>query len=93
MLAIARALMARPKLLLMDEPSLGLAPKIVAQIFQIIREIQQRGATILLVEQNAHMALRVANRAYVMQTGRIVLEGSGEELLRSEEVRKAYLGE
>jgi branched-chain amino acid transport system ATP-binding protein len=93
MLAIGRALMARPQLLLLDEPSLGLAPLVVQTIFTIIREINAQGTTILLVEQNAHMALRVAHRGYVMQTGRVVLSGSGAELLASPEVRAAYLGE
>jgi branched-chain amino acid transport system ATP-binding protein len=92
MLAIARALMGRPKLLLLDEPSLGLAPLIVRQIFQIIREINRHGATILLVEQNAHMALTVANRGYVMQTGRIILSDKAANLLENAEVKKAYLG-
>jgi len=92
MLAIARALMGRPKLLLLDEPSLGLAPLIVRQIFQIIREINRNGATILLVEQNAHMALMVANRGYVMQTGRIILSDKAANLLENAEVKKAYLG-
>jgi branched-chain amino acid transport system ATP-binding protein len=93
MLAIGRALMARPQLLLLDEPSLGLAPLVVQTIFAIIREINAQGTTILLVEQNAHMALRVAQRGYVMQTGQIVLEDSGANLLASPEVRAAYLGE
>ncbi len=92
MLAIARAMMARPRLLLMDEPSLGLAPQIVQVIFRIIREINAAGTTILLVEQNAHMALKVANRAYVLEVGRIVMEGSAQELAASDAVRKAYLG-
>ncbi len=92
MLAIARALMGRPKLLLLDEPSLGLAPLIVRQIFQIIREINRNGATILLVEQNAHMALTVANRGYVLQTGRIILSDKAANLLENAEVKKAYLG-
>ena len=91
MLAIARALMGRPRLLLLDEPSLGLAPLIVKQIFQVIRDINKDGVTVLLVEQNAFHALRLASRAYVMATGRIVLQGTGEELLANEEVRKAYL--
>ena len=92
MLAIGRALMSRPRLLLLDEPSLGLAPLVVKQIFAVIREINlERGITIFLVEQNAHHALRLAHRGYVMQTGRIVLEGSGAELLANEEVRAAYL--
>jgi branched-chain amino acid transport system ATP-binding protein len=93
MLAIGRALMARPQLLLLDEPSLGLAPLVVQTIFAIIREINAQGTTILLVEQNAHMALRVAQRGYVMQTGQIVLEDSGANLLARPEVRAAYLGE
>lgn len=93
MLAIGRALMARPQLVLMDEPSMGLAPLLVETIFEIIREINQSGTTILLVEQNAHMALSIAHRAYVLETGRIVLEGSARELVDNPEVRKAYLGE
>ena len=92
MLAIARALMARPKLLMMDEPSLGLAPKIVEVIFQVIREINNQGTTILLVEQNAGMALEVAQRAYVMEVGEIRMEGPAAALAASDEVRKAYLG-
>ncbi|CAG0997084.1 High-affinity branched-chain amino acid transport ATP-binding protein LivF [Phycisphaerales bacterium] len=92
MLAMARALQARPKLLLLDEPSLGLAPQIVQLIFRIIREINAAGTTILLVEQNAHMALQVANRAYVLEVGRIVMEGDAKELAKSDAVRKAYLG-
>jgi branched-chain amino acid transport system ATP-binding protein len=92
MLAIGRALMARPKLLLMDEPSLGLAPFLVREIFRIIMDLKQEGRTILLVEQNARKALQCADRAYVMETGRIVLEGSGEHLLHSPEVEQAYLG-
>ena len=93
MLAIGRALMGRPRLLLLDEPSLGLAPFLVRDIFAIIRDINQQGTTILLVEQNAHMALRIARRAYVMETGVITIEGDAGELLASEDVRKAYLGE
>ncbi len=93
MLAIARALMARPTLLLLDEPSLGLAPLIVQQIFQIIREINAQGTTVFLVEQNAHMALSIANRGYVMETGNIVLVDEAKRLLSNETVRKAYLGE
>jgi branched-chain amino acid transport system ATP-binding protein len=93
MLAIGRALMARPQLVLMDEPSMGLAPLLVETIFEIIREINQSGTTILLVEQNAHMALSIAHRAYVLETGRVVLEGSARELVDNPEVRKAYLGE
>jgi branched-chain amino acid transport system ATP-binding protein len=93
MLAIGRALMAEPRLLLLDEPSLGLAPNLVQSIFATIRKINAEGVTILLVEQNAHMALRVASRGYVMETGRIVMEGTTEELLDAPEVREAYLGE
>ncbi|HEX4412104.1 MAG TPA: ABC transporter ATP-binding protein [Lacipirellulaceae bacterium] len=92
MLAIARALVARPKLLMLDEPSLGLAPQLVRTIFQVIREINQAGTTILLVEQNANMALQVAHRAYVIEVGRICMEGPAAELAASDEVRKAYLG-
>jgi branched-chain amino acid transport system ATP-binding protein len=92
MLAVARGLMARPKLLLLDEPSLGLAPVIVQQLFATIREIHARGTTILLVEQNAHMALSVAHRGYVLETGKMKIEGSPKELLGNEEVRAAYLG-
>ncbi len=93
MLAIGRALMARPKVLLLDEPSMGLSPILVETIFGIIRDINRRGTTILLVEQNARMALQVAHRGYVLQTGRIVLHDSGPDLLRSDLVRKSYLGE
>jgi branched-chain amino acid transport system ATP-binding protein len=92
MLAIARALVARPKLLMLDEPSLGLAPQLVRSIFQVIREINREGTTILLVEQNANMALQVANRAYVIEVGQIRMEGPAQELAASDEVRKAYLG-
>ena len=92
MLAISRALMARPRLLLMDEPSLGLAPLIVRVIFNIIKKINEEGTTIFLVEQNAHMALKVAHRGYVMENGRITLEGNAQNLLVNEEVKKAYLG-
>jgi branched-chain amino acid transport system ATP-binding protein len=92
MLAVARALMSRPKLMMMDEPSLGLAPLIVKGIFQIIQEINQRGVTILLIEQNANMALRVADMGYVMETGSITLKGPGKELLANDEVKQAYLG-
>ncbi len=92
MLAISRALMARPKLLLLDEPSLGLAPMIVTKIFDIIREINRQGTTILLVEQNANMALHVAQRGYVLETGRIVLEDTAENLIKNEQVKKSYLG-
>jgi branched-chain amino acid transport system ATP-binding protein len=92
MLAIARALVARPRLLMLDEPSLGLAPQLVRSIFQVIREINREGTTILLVEQNANMALQVANRAYVIEVGQICMEGPAAELAASDEVRKAYLG-
>ena len=92
MLAIARALLAGPKLLLLDEPSLGLAPQIVKTIFQVIREINQKGTTILLVEQNARMALAVAHRAYVLEVGEIEMQGPAAELAASDEIRKAYLG-
>jgi branched-chain amino acid transport system ATP-binding protein len=92
MLAVARGLMAKPKLLLLDEPSLGLAPVIVQQLFATIREIHARGTTILLVEQNANMALSVANRGYVLETGEMKVEGSPKELLGNEQVRAAYLG-
>lgn len=93
MLAIGRALMSRPRLLMLDEPSLGLAPFLVQQIFHIIRDINAQGVTILLVEQNAFQALRVANRGYVLETGRVVLEDAANRLLENEEVKKAYLGE
>lgn len=92
MLAIGRALMARPKLLLLDEPSLGLAPNLVKQIFGIIENINKQGVTILLVEQNAYQALRIAHRGYVLETGEIVAEGRAADLLENEMVRKAYLG-
>lgn len=92
MLAIARALMSRPEMVLMDEPSMGLAPLLVQEIFSIIKEINEQGTTILLVEQNANMALQIAHRAYVLETGKIIMSGRGEELLDNEEVRKAYLG-
>lgn len=93
MCAIARGLMAKPKLLLMDEPSLGLAPIIVEQIFEIIGEINRAGTSVLLVEQNAHMALGIAHRGHVLRLGEIALSGSGQELLANDDVRKAYLGE
>lgn len=92
MLAMGRALMSRPKILLLDEPSMGLSPLLVKEIFRIIQDINKRGTTILLVEQNAKMALGIADRAYVLEIGKIVLEGTGEELAASERVRKAYLG-
>jgi branched-chain amino acid transport system ATP-binding protein len=93
MLAVARALMSRPKLMLLDEPSLGLAPQVVERIFGVLREVNQGGVALLLVEQNAHKALQLAHRAYVLETGAIVMHGTGKELLASPEVRKAYLGE
>ena len=92
MLAVARALMSRPKVIMMDEPSLGLAPLIVKGIFDIIREINKKGVTVLLIEQNANMALKTADFAYVLETGRITLSGTGAELLTNDEVKKAYLG-
>lgn len=92
MLAMGRALMSKPKLLLLDEPSMGLAPIFIKEIFSIIQEINAQGTTVLLVEQNAKMALSVAHRGYVLETGKIVLSGTGAELLASEEVKKAYLG-
>ena len=92
MLAIARALMSRPRLLLMDEPSMGLAPILVNEIFYIIKDINQQGMTVLLVEQNANKALSIADRAYVLETGSIVMTGSGQELLHDDRVRQAYLG-
>ena len=92
MLAMGRALMAKPKIMLMDEPSMGLSPLLVREIFRIIEDINQQGTTVLLVEQNAKMALGIADRAYVLETGKITLEGTGAELAASEQVRKAYLG-
>ncbi len=92
MLAMGRALMSRPKLLLLDEPSMGLAPLLIREIFNIIVDINKTGTTVLLVEQNANMALSIANRAYVLETGRITLSGDAKELAASEEIRKAYLG-
>ena len=92
MLAMGRALMSRPKLLLLDEPSMGLAPLLIKEIFNIIVDINKSGTTVLLVEQNANMALSIANRAYVLETGRITLSGSAKELAAREDVRKAYLG-
>jgi len=92
MLAMGRALMSHPKTILMDEPSMGLSPKLVKEIFSIIRKLHEQGITILLVEQNAKMALSIADRAYVLETGRITMEGDAKELLNNEQVRKAYLG-
>jgi len=93
MLAIGRALMAHPKLLLLDEPSMGLAPILIEKIFEVVQEINKQGTTVLLVEQNALMALAIADRGYVLQTGEIVLADTGKALLKNEQVRKAYLGE
>lgn len=93
MLAIGRAIMSRPKLLMMDEPSLGLAPMVVAEVFRVVREIRNRGITVFLIEQNAYAALQIADHAYLLENGRIVLEGSGLELLENPRVRQAYLGE
>jgi branched-chain amino acid transport system ATP-binding protein len=93
MLSVARALMSRPKLMLLDEPSLGLAPQVVERIFGVLREVNASGVALLLVEQNAHKALQLAHRAYVLETGNVVMEGTGRELLASPEVRRAYLGE
>jgi branched-chain amino acid transport system ATP-binding protein len=93
MLAVVRALMSRPRLLLLDEPSLGLAPQVVEKIFSVLREVNQSGVALLLVEQNAHKALQLAHRGYVLETGTVVMSGTGQELLASPEVRKAYLGE
>jgi branched-chain amino acid transport system ATP-binding protein len=93
MLAIGRALMARPKVLLLDEPSMGLAPVLVEQIFETIAEVNRQGTTILLVEQNAAMALSIAHRGYVLETGRVVLSGTAATLAENTEVRRAYLGE
>lgn len=92
MLAVGRALMSRPKLLLLDEPSLGLAPLVVQDIFKIIQEINRQGVTVLLVEQNANMALKIAHRGYVIETGHITMTGTGAELLADERVKEAYLG-
>ncbi len=92
MLAIGRALMSKPRLLLLDEPSLGLAPIIIQQIFEIIEKLREEGVTIFLVEQNAHQALKIADRGYVLENGRIVMNGTGEALLNDDSVRKAYLG-
>ncbi len=92
MLAVARSLMSQPKIMMLDEPSLGLAPIIVQEIFEILKKINEEGTTILLIEQNANMALKIADQAYVMETGRIAMEGSGEALLRNDEIQSAYLG-
>ncbi len=92
MLAMGRALMSQPKLLLLDEPSMGLAPIFIQEIFDIIQDIQKQGTTVLFIEQNANKALAIADRGYVLETGKVVLSGTGKELLESEEVRKAYLG-
>jgi len=92
MLAIARGMMARPKLLMLDEPSLGLAPKLVRQVFEVVKQINEEGITILLVEQNVFHSLSIADRGYVLENGRVVLEGKGEELLGNEHVKRAYLG-
>ena len=92
MLAVGRALMGKPKMILMDEPSMGLSPLLVKEIFAIIREVNKQGITILLVEQNAKMALEIANRAYVLETGSIVMSGDAHELANNDQVRKAYLG-
>ena len=92
MLAMGRALMSRPKLLLLDEPSMGLAPIFIQEIFDIIEDIKAQGTTVLLIEQNANKALSIADRGCVLETGKVVLSGTGKELLASDEVRKAYLG-
>ena len=92
MLAVGRALMSRPKLMLLDEPSLGLAPQVVERIFLVLRQVNEGGVALLLVEQNAHKALQIAHRAYVLETGEVVMRGTGKELLASPEVRKVYLG-
>ncbi|WP_019119627.1 ABC transporter ATP-binding protein [Brevibacillus massiliensis] len=92
MVAIGRALMSRPEVLMLDEPSLGLAPKIVESIFELLQDLNRQGITILLVEQNAHLALEISHRGYVMETGKIVLQGSGEELKNNDYIKKAYLG-
>jgi len=93
MLALGRALMSRPRLLMMDEPSLGLAPLVVKNIFEIIKQIHEEGTTVLLIEQNAKAALQLSDYAYVLETGKIVLEGTGQDLIANKEVKKAYLGE
>ena len=93
MLAVGRALMAQPKMILMDEPSMGLSPLLVKEIFSIIKEVNKKGITILLVEQNAKMALSISDRAYVLETGKITIEGPAQDLLNDERVKKAYLGQ
>jgi branched-chain amino acid transport system ATP-binding protein len=93
MLAIARALMSRPKVLLLDEPSLGLAPLLVEQIFKVVKEINNQGTTVLLVEQNAHMALQISHYAYVLETGKVCMQGPAAEVRGNDKIRKAYLGE
>ena len=93
MLAIGRAMMSRPKLLMMDEPSLGLAPMVVAEVFRVIEEIRKEGVTIFLIEQNANVALKITDHASLLETGKIVMEGSGEEFLNNPRVKQAYLGE
>ena len=93
MVGIGRGMMARPKLLLLDEPSLGLAPQIITQIFKVIQNLNEQGSTILLVEQNANKALHIAHKAYVLETGKIVLSGPARDLLNNPDVKKAYLGE
>ena len=93
MLAVGRALMAQPKMILMDEPSMGLSPLLVQEIFSIIKEVNRQGITILLVEQNAKMALSISDRAYVLETGKISIEGPAQELMNDERVKKAYLGQ
>ena len=92
MLAVARSLMSRPKIMMLDEPSLGLAPLIVKDIFNILKEINEEGVTILLIEQNANMALRLADKAYVLETGTIAMQGTGKELLDNPKIKEAYLG-
>lgn len=93
MLAVGRALMAKPKMILMDEPSMGLSPLLVKEIFSIIKEVNRQGITILLVEQNAKMALSIADRAYVLETGKVIIQGDARELLNDARVKKAYLGQ
>ena len=92
MLAVARSLMSRPRIMMLDEPSLGLAPLVVQNIFNILKEINEEGVTILLIEQNANMALRLADKAYVLETGKIIMEGTGKELLDNPKIKEAYLG-